>query len=94
MNEKINSNYFQCFRRFLWKGAGYLKICFHYFLRFKTAGGALSALTILKLQLVLRFLGREENIAARMNKNEMAEPVIGEGSLPGKVRNACKNVSQ
>ena len=23
LNEKINSNYFQCFRRFLWKGAGY-----------------------------------------------------------------------
>ena len=76
------------------EGGGLLKDLFLLFLRFKTAGGALSALTILKLQLVLRFLGREENIAARMNKNEMAEPVIGEGSLPGKVRNACKNVSQ
>lgn len=76
------------------EGGGLLKVFFYYFLRFKTAGGALSALTILKLQLVLRFLGCEENIAAPMNKNEMAEPVIGEGSLPGKVRNACKNVSQ
>jgi len=30
---------------------------FYFFLRFKTAGGALAALMILKLQLVLRFFG-------------------------------------
>ena len=91
---KLIAIIFSALEGFYGRGRAIERFVFIIFLRFKTAGGALSALTILKLQLVLCFLGCEENIAARMNKNEMAEPVIREGSLPGKVRNACKNVSQ
>ena len=53
---KKNKKYiFQCVIRFLWQGECNRESGFYFFLRFKTAVGALAALMILKLQLVLRF---------------------------------------